>query len=325
MASRSRSPAPCQQRKTSLGLSAGGSAADDVVSAQALREAYSAPAQSLFRVAAVLRFRRSDGSEGVIEAVNVEPHDANIRGAICAERAAMCKFQRDEEKEGSKIFRVVCVTDSPKPIFPGPLCREYLTSMCAPETEVVVAGSADPFNFFTRPLSDLLPLPSVYSRRNVNEMKVLAKELEGKVGPPAGSHLAAAYTAALEKARKQKAQQLVFPLVFAAAVHFADGRTYAVSELKAMEYGGTVDAVSLLLPEMLRVKDEEGPTPVCVMQVDQYGVAHAPFASARTLLVEHGFEKVTFVAHDVSGKWSSPMSADESLPFAFTEWVGNDM
>ena len=33
---------------------------------------------------------REDGSEGTIEAVNAEPHDANIRGAICAERAAMC-------------------------------------------------------------------------------------------------------------------------------------------------------------------------------------------------------------------------------------------
>lgn len=37
---------------------------------------------------------REDGTEDTIEAVNAEPHDANIRGAICAERAALYRGSR---------------------------------------------------------------------------------------------------------------------------------------------------------------------------------------------------------------------------------------
>lgn len=316
---RSRSPvARARDVKTAEGAPKC-TAAADVAAAQALREAYSAPAQSHFRVAAVIRFRRQDGTEATIEAVNVEPRDANIRQAICAERAAMTRYHLEEPT--SEILRVVCVTDSPKPIFPGPLCREYLTSMCSPETEIAVAGSTDPFNFSIRPLRALLPLPSVYANADVNEMRELATSLQSKVGAPTDSRLAAAYTAAVEKAKKQKKQETVFHLTFAAAVQFADGRVHSVGELKAMEYGGSVDAVSLLLPEMLRVREEDGPAPVCVMQADQYGVATAPFASARTLLVEHGFEKVIFSAHDKSGCWLDTISAHDSLPCAFTEWA----
>merc|ERR1719444_661930 len=85
----------------------------DVAAAHALRKEYQAPAQSKFRVAAVLRFRRADGREGTIQAVNAEPHDGNIRGAICAERAALCRFQL-EEGATARILRVVCVTDAPQ-------------------------------------------------------------------------------------------------------------------------------------------------------------------------------------------------------------------
>lgn len=294
-------------------------AADDVATAQAIREAYTAPAQSSFRVAAVIRFRRADGTEGTAVGVNVEPHDANIRGAICAERAALCKFQHDEGP-GSEITRVVCVTDSPKPIFPGPLCREYLTSVCLPETEILAAGSADPFKFITASLRDLLPLSSAYCRLRVAKMKELAVALQDKVCAPADSKLADVYHAAVKQARTQKAQESVFPIVFAAAVQFSNGRVHAVSELKAMEYGCTVDAVSLLLPEMLRVRAESGLAAVSVMQADQYGIAHAPFSAARTLLVEHGFKTVLLAAHSSSGEWVGPIEAHDSLPFAFTEW-----
>ena len=56
--------------------------------------------------------------------MNAEPHDANIRGAICAaprrkavfsrcsakERAALCTFQKTEKD--ARITRVVCATDA---------------------------------------------------------------------------------------------------------------------------------------------------------------------------------------------------------------------
>lgn len=298
----------------------GGSTLDDVLAAQELRKSYTAPPQSKFRVAAVLRFRRADGSEGVIEAVNAEPHDANIRGAICAERAALCRFQREEPQAGTRVIRVVCVTDSPSPIWPGPMCREFLTASCDPDAEVAVAGSKDPMKITTKALRELLPLPSVYRRRDQPSILAFGKELEKKVSAPPDKRFAAAYAAAVEKARSQQAQLTVFPVVFAAAVHFDDGRVHCVCELKGMEYGCTVDAVSLLMPEIIRARDEKLPAATCVVQADQFGVAHAPFAAARTLLVEHGFTDVLCSAHNDNGDWTVPMTASDSLPGAFTEW-----
>merc|ERR1712072_1011995 len=102
---------------------------------------------------------------------------------------------------------------------------------------------------------------------------------------------------------RQKKQASVFPVLFAAAAHFEDGRVHTVAELKGIEYGCTVDAGSLLLPELLRSRREGLGLPSCVVQVDQFGVAHAPFAGARSLFIEHGFGEVHVSAHKADGEW----------------------
>jgi len=329
MTDRSRSPPPAGERAARAAsskeneapaLTSNVAANVDVKAAHALREAYAPPAQSKFRVAAVLRFKRPDGSEGTIEAVNAEPHDANIRGAICAERAALCRFQCEEEAAGSRVTRVVCVTDHPKPIYPGPLCREFLTSTCCPDAEIIASGTGDLALYSTQPLRELLPLPSVYRRGDQCGCGRVGADLGAKVRPPSDAGLAAAYTAAVERARRQKGQLSIFPVAFAAAVCFEDGRVHCTQELKGIEYGCTVDATSLLIPEMVRVREEGLPPAVAILQVDNYGVAHAPFAAARSLLVEHGFGAVKLYAHRDDGRWAAPMTAKESLPLAdFTE------
>lgn len=291
----------------------------DVEATHQLRKEYAPPRQSKFRVAALLRFKRTDGSVDTIGAVNVEPHDANIRGAICAERAAMCRFQREEAARGSRVTRVVCATDADAPIFPGPLCREFLTATCEPEVEVVAAGAAG--ENLVQPLRELLPLPSLYRRSDQDAMRALGARLGASAAKPAdGDPFVAAYDAAVAKARKQEKQAAVFPVLFAAAVGFGDGRVHSVAELKGIEYGCTVDAVSLLLPELLRVREEGGPPAAVVVQADNFGLAHAPFAAARSLLLEHGFGDVKLCGHTDEGKWATPITARESLPHSnFTE------
>eukprot|EP00438_Fugacium_kawagutii_P018813 Skav221683 [mRNA] locus=scaffold1494:121204:127671:+ [translate_table: standard] len=235
--------APSNGRSRSPGRRAAPvSVEEDVKAAHALREAYAPPYQSNFRVSAVLRFQRQDGSQGVIEAVNAEPHDANIRGAICAERAALCTFQKTEAQHGAKITRVVCATDCKDPIYPGPLC--------APDAEIVATGAEGAW--VSQPLRNLLMLPSVYRGRSQKDAQTLAEELAPKVAPPEKDTFAKAYKEALALAQEQKGQTVVYPLVFAAAVCFADGEIAVASELKGIEYGCTVDAVSLLIPAMQR-------------------------------------------------------------------------
>lgn len=293
--------------------------AEDVAAAHRLRQAYSGPSQSKFRVAAVLRFHRTDGSFGTIEAVNAEPHDANIRGAICAERAALCKFAQAEALSGSQVVRVVCVTDNARPIFPGPLCREFLASVCSEDAEVLCSGAAEPAQWSTQRVSDLWPLPSVYSRKGQDEIKALAAELSPKAQVPAeASPQRRAYDAALALAKKQSKQTSIFPVCFAAAVCCADGGVHTAAELKGVEYGCTVDAVTQLLPQMLRAKEsaEAESAPVAIMQVDQFGLAHAPFAAARSLLIEHGFGNVLLGGHLPDGSLFEMRPAVLSLPFA---------
>lgn len=42
--------------------------------------------------------------------------------------------------------------------------------------------------------------------------------------------------------------------------------------------------------------------PKLLIMVDQYGVAHAPFAQARALLTEHGFGHIGILVHDSISK-----------------------
>lgn len=307
--SRSRSP-----KRASVNEEAIVPAKDDVMAAHRLRTSYAPPRQSKFRVAAILRFVRPDGTAGVIEAVNAEPGDANIRGAICAERIAMGIFQKDEAALGSRIVRVVCATDCKSAIFPGPLCREFLTASCQPDVEVIATGSDEAW--VAQPLRELLPLPSLYRLRDQDSMKAVGAELGSKVVAPTDEKMALAYEEAVAYARAQLPQAAIFPVLFAAAVVFSDGRVHSACELKGIEYGCTVDAVSLLLTEMIKARKAGKPAPVVIVQADNFGLAHAPFAGARSLLVEHGFGSVTVCGHNDGGKWAAPITALESLPHA---------
>ncbi|CAK9093466.1 unnamed protein product [Durusdinium trenchii] len=284
------------------------------------RSCYAPPRQSNFRVSAVLRFTRADGSGGdpggggTEPAVNAEPHDANIRGAICAERAAMCLFQKTEGN-GAEIRRVVCATDCKDPIYPGPLCREFLTSSCGPEVEIVATGSDG--NWVVQPLRELFRMPSPYRGLAQQEAKAKASALGGQVKPPEDALAAKVYQAAFALARKQEPQTVVYPITFAAAVGFEDGEVAFAAELKGIEYGCTVDAASLLIPELQRRRGHSDTSRARVlMQVDNFGVAHAPFSGARSLLVEHGFGDVLVTAHGDDGQWLEPIKVKESLPHA---------
>merc|ERR1712008_227533 len=138
--------------------------------------------------------------------------------------------------------------------------------------------------------SDLLPFPSLYRGLDQDAMKELGTKLSAAiVTGHEDPMVTAAYKSAAAMAKQQVKQAAVFPVLFAAAVVFEGGRIHASAELKGIEYGCTVDAVSLLLPEMCRARTAGEAGAVCVIQADHFGVAHLPFAAARSLLIEHGF------------------------------------
>jgi len=127
--------------------------------------------------------------------------------------------------------------------------------------------------------------------------------------------------------------ELSHPLRLAAAVHFSDGSTETAWQLKGLEYGCTLDPVSQLLSFMERrrtqhkssssficqkctidpvdswdnktvfsdISIENSIVPSYIVMTDQFGICHAPFAQARSLLTEHGYGNAKILVHDVSG------------------------
>ena len=74
------------------------------------------------------------------------------------------------------------------------------------------------------------------------------------------------------------------PIHFGAAVLFKDQSISTSHQSSALEYGCTLDAVSQLAPY---IRDQAS-DPILIVQADQFGVAHSPFAPARAFLSERG-------------------------------------
>ncbi|CAN0529265.1 unnamed protein product [Ectocarpus sp. 12 AP-2014] len=92
----------------------------------------------------------------------------------------------------------------------------------------------------------------------------------------------------------------VHPIRYAAVALFSDGEAEITHQLKAFEYGATLDPVTLLAPAMMR-RAKDGIRTSWVLLVDQFGNLHAPFAQARTFLSEHGFGETKVAIHEAGG------------------------
>merc|ERR1740117_1083053 len=104
-------------------------------------------------------------------------------------------------------------------------------------------------------------------------------------------------------------------------MEFASGRRIFALHTQSMEYPCSVDAVSKLqvyMEEEVLLKgatSENGCSshdrPTLLLQIDQFGICHAPFAPARAYLAENGYSGLPIGVHDrESGKFGK-MSVKE--------------
>ena len=100
-------------------------------------------------------------------------------------------------------------------------------------------------------------------------------------------------TPAVPPPPKQSTDSSIHPIHFGAAVLFDDGTICTSHQTSALEYGCTLDAVSQLVSYI----QESTAPPTLLVQADQYGIAHAPFAPARSFLTEHGHEQCLILLH----------------------------
>lgn len=148
------------------------------------RAALAPPYQSLFRVIAVVVYEDGQGRIGHVVGANAEP--CMIAGSICAERAALVSLRHVPQPV--TLLRVYVSTDNADPLFPGVLCKEFLSSMADDKLSIVVSG-AQTTEIRERTLGELWPYASLYRHAdrprlvNVGEAFVQAF---GLAPPPAG-------------------------------------------------------------------------------------------------------------------------------------------
>jgi len=268
----------------------------------------SSPVQSGFRVFALLFFT-TDTIPGIqlVEGANSEP--SYIGGSICAERAALCKLRMFSNP---RILKVVVTTDAKHvAISPGLLCREYLTAFCSPDTPVVMGDSLGEA-IMSCTISELYPHPFLYRGKSRLELVSAGRAQAEKIaahgaGGDWGEEGAQLHAHALRLCERDAVD--IHPLKFAAAVVFDDGSVQAAWMLKGLEYGCSLDPVSQLVRDMLSKR------PRLLVMVDQFGVAHAPFAQARALLSEHGLGTHPIIlVHSHDGSQLLTCAADLAPP-----------
>lgn len=290
-----------------------------------------APTQSNFRVVALVFFEMDNESSSSTSApvascfddngrrylVGTNDEPCNMIGAICAERAALLQLRWIPT---AKVTKVVIVTDAEHAVTPGIYCREFMASKpyMSNETPIVLGGcvcrrchgnfkdvdldddcGGMPHDFLEKvtSIAALYPHQSLYTGLSLDECVALGSKWSEACMDAEDYLRKLARTAA-----EQDRQRYLHPISYGAAVYFRD-KTYASAhQKKALEFGGTLDAVIQLVP-ILEAKRQSGIGVHSMVMCDQFGIAHPPFAGARTFLVEHGFGTVSILVHTaIKGK-----------------------
>lgn len=313
-----------------------------VESANAIRmQQPTKPSQSQFRVVAILFvFDESTATWSIICGSNQE--HGYLGGAICAERAAICRMRFYPY---ARCKKVIVTTDSKHGISPGALCREFLMSMGDANMPVVIANAAG--DHVTKcTIGDLFPHPFLYqstnradivlcaetrvsklrqrqqSKASIDDEAIKAKKWD--IGSPPFLFSGACFLSEEEQMLMQKVLQAAeaanafdnvgdtaHPIQLSAAVVYRDGHTHSAYQMKGLEYGCTVCPVTQLLYAM-----EHDPVPVSevfmLVMLDNYNLAHLPFAGARSQLTERTgrYDHVHILSQNVDGDFVITMVKD---------------
>ena len=338
----------------------------NIITAHIQRLQISPPRQSSFRVIAIIYYTLlNDNREYKVIGANDEP--CYMNGGICAERAALVQLRF---LPVDKITKIVIVTDSKDPIFPGFLCREFMIGQWSsaskdakrsidPETmPIITAGSlclckdcnldiaskskvlsldvgndemieklescscerAEDGNFYHKwdtvktTLSKLYPYPSPYVTLTAMEAftlgcrslpmrfeESLSQRLSGILLETVSNLIGDAKRMAIERDDRKS----LHPIQYAAAVLFANGKIKTATQKKALEYGCSIDAIYQLIPYIENMDSK----PILIVQTDQFGIPHPPFASARAVLYEFGHGE----CHVLVSKYTKDSSNNENF------------
>lgn len=261
------------------------------------------PQQSNFRVVAI--FVLENGQ--LVFGTNDEP-SPNISMALCAERCALLKYRVTNCTE--KVKAIYIVTDAETPVTPGTACREYMSGHPAVRrnTRIVMQSNILQSEPLIMSLAELHPCPSIFSGLDPKEQVKLGKSIRQSVRAQLeqfhveglSNQLLANLIKAAHQACDMDVRDSLHAIRYGAALAMESSRgdgtveIIQASQVKALEYSSTLDAVCQLVPQLLsltrkRTRNKDTPRVLGVVQVDQFGIPHGPFAQARAFLVENGY------------------------------------
>lgn len=161
----------------------------------AYRASLSPPYQSHFRVIALVVYKDGQGKVSHVCGANAEP--CTIGGSICAERAALISLRHVPPPV--QLLRIYVVTDEAKDaLFPGILCKEYLSSMADDSLPIYVAN-AKTTDVRSMALGELFPFASLYRHTDRSDLVATGRALaEKREAPEVGSPAARLYEEVLK-------------------------------------------------------------------------------------------------------------------------------
>ena len=159
-------------------------------------------------------------------------------------------------------------------------------------------------------LGTLFPYPFLYRNCNRAEIEGFALKLSTLLNGGEGfeeklrlaasdAQLSKLYEKAMEATSKDSFNN-IHPLRLAAAIVLDNGEIECCWQLKALEYGSTLDPVCQLITIMERLTSGDV-RPKYLIMVDQWGNIHAPFAQARAILVEHNYHDLNVIVTSGDG------------------------
>ena len=315
--------------------------------AHQLRLALDKPLQSRFRVVAL--FLLEDGIS-FIPGTNDEPAPS-ISGAICAERCALLQwrllYRGLATSSSSMVQRIYIVTDAHVPIPPGMLCREYMYGHPAidAKTTPILLQSADPQSPIQRvTLQGIYPHAPIYMGLPIEAQEALGSKLGITIEntmvlgscmiPGMNTQQIQTLWKTAHQAAQQERRRDVHSISYGCAIavkHHNDNNSHdddststirylSAAQAKALEYGASIDAVCQILPQLQALpstnssnnnNNHDTSVILALIQVDQWGIPHAPYAAARSLLVEHGWGHVPCIVSRLAK--SNHLSKEETL------------
>ena len=119
-------------------------------------------------------------------------------------------------------------------------------------------------------------------------------------------------------------QRNTHPIRYGAAVLFSDNTVSIASQKVAIEYGCTLDAVgqlaSIIDRKALQLDEHKPPVrPILLVQCDQFGIAHPPFAQGRAFLTERGYGDCKILLHQQRQSRPHPTIMEEKSMRDFDE------